>query len=206
MWSFALFVLVLPALASGSFAKRNEDEGVQPMVKASPVSIPTPSSPGATVSADLDTLELRQVPTVVAGNVAKPSVGSSTSTMLVVVLTTTSVTSRSITATSTSSSLSTVTSSINTNYGQPLDYTTTKWVETWVGGTYSTWTPTVITVIHKTPAPAPPLWHGEIGMGSLTGETGITQTVFLGAAPSQAAGWARGIVAAVGVGFAGIVV
>jgi hypothetical protein len=57
MWSFALFVLVFPALASGSFVKRNEDEGVQPMVKANPVSIPNPNSPIATVSAGLDTLE-----------------------------------------------------------------------------------------------------------------------------------------------------
>jgi hypothetical protein len=155
---------------------------------------------------------LRQAPVVVpvnvTANVAVPENSNVASTAvaipntLVVVLTTTSIPSLSSMVTTTSS----ITSLINTNIGQPLDYTTTKWVETWVGGTYSTWTPTVITVIHKTPAPAPPIWQGEIGMGSLTGETGKTQTVYMGAAPSQVAGWAKGVIAAVGAGIAGIVV
>jgi hypothetical protein len=85
------------------------------------------------------------------------------------------------------------------------DYTTVRWYESWVGGTYSTWFPTTITVhpAYLTPAPRP--GKGEIGMGTLTGELGGTSTIVLGAAPSQAPGWAKGVAAAVGVGIVGMV-
>jgi hypothetical protein len=82
------------------------------------------------------------------------------------------------------------------------DYTTVKWYESWVGGTYSTWFPTTITVHPAFLTPAPRPGKGEIGMGTLTGELGGTS---LGAAPSQAPGW-KGIAAAAGVGIVGMVV
>lgn len=43
-------------------------------------------------------------------------------------------------------------------------------------------------------------------MGSITGKTGQTQTVDMGAAPTHAAAWAKGVAAAIGVGIAGMVV
>jgi hypothetical protein len=114
---------------------------------------------------------------------------------------TTSVTSTS----SSTSTTSTVQSTTSTSTSIVLDYTTTKWYESWVGGTYSTWFPTVITVIHKEPLPPPPPGKGEIGLGSITGLTGQTQTVEVGAAPSQTAAWMKGVAAAAGVGLAGMV-
>jgi hypothetical protein len=112
----------------------------------------------------------------------------------------------SITSTSSSASkTSTVQSTTTTSTSILLDYTTTKWYESWVDGTYSTWFPTVITVIHKEPSPPPLPGKGEIGMGSITGITGQTQTVEVGAAPSQTAAWMKGVAAAAGVGLAGMV-
>jgi hypothetical protein len=43
-------------------------------------------------------------------------------------------------------------------------------------------------------------------MGSLTGKTGQTQTIVMGAAPTQGAVWVKGVAAAVGVGVVGMLV
>jgi hypothetical protein len=42
-------------------------------------------------------------------------------------------------------------------------------------------------------------------MGSITGITGQTQAVEMGAAPVQTAAWMKGLAAAAGVGIAGMV-
>jgi len=86
------------------------------------------------------------------------------------------------------------------------DYVTTQWVETWLDSTSRTWVPRTITLRYKPAKLAPLPGSGEIGLGTLTGETGKTKTVVMGAAPSQGPGWKRGVVAAVGVGIVGMVV
>jgi hypothetical protein len=87
------------------------------------------------------------------------------------------------------------------------DFVTTQWVETWIGGTSQTWVPKTITFHFQAMMTyVPPPGKGEIGMGTLTGKTGKTQTVILGAAPSQAAEWKKGVAAAIGVGIAGMAV
>jgi hypothetical protein len=80
-------------------------------------------------------------------------------------------------------------------------------METWIGGTSQTWVPKTITFhFAAIETYVPPPGRGEIGMGTLTGKTGKTQTIIMGAAPSQTVQWRRGIAAAVGVGIAGMVV
>jgi hypothetical protein len=87
--------------------------------------------------------------------------------------------------------------------GVPAISETVQWVETWIGGTVQTWVPKTITfdgVVHATQAPSPGIGH--IGMGTLTGELGITRTVIMGSAPSMSAGWfvaAMGLAGAVGM-------
>ncbi|EMD65077.1 hypothetical protein COCSADRAFT_181035 [Bipolaris sorokiniana ND90Pr] len=88
-----------------------------------------------------------------------------------------------------------------------MPFVTVQWVETFVGGTYSTWWPHTISIDFKpqrSVAPAP--GRGEIGMGTLTGKTGQTQTVVevVAAAPTHDSGWAKGVAAMVGVGIMGI--
>ena len=78
-----------------------------------------------------------------------------------------------------------------------LDVVTTQWIETWIGGTSRTWVPRTITLHfkpHITQAPLP--GQGEIGMGTLSGKTGNTQTVVVlaGGAPGRAVGWMGGVV------------
>jgi hypothetical protein len=86
-------------------------------------------------------------------------------------------------------------------------FVTVQWAETFIGGTYSTWWPHTISLDFDAQAnQAPPPGKGEIGMGTLTGKTGQTQTIVMGAAPTQGAGWAKGVVAAVGVGVVGMMV
>lgn len=88
-----------------------------------------------------------------------------------------------------------------------VPFVTVVWEETFIGGTYSTWVPYTVSLDFKPSKIHPPLpGKGEIGMGTLTGNTGHTQTVVVGAAPTQGAVWVRGIAAAVGAGIAGIVV
>jgi hypothetical protein len=106
---------------------------------------------------------------------------------------------------STASDSATTSTSSNTKI-VITDYTTVKWYESWVGGTYSTWFPTTITVHPPFLTPAPRPGKGEIGMGTLTGELGVTSTIVPGAALSQAPGWAKGVAAAIGAGFVGMVV
>lgn len=77
-----------------------------------------------------------------------------------------------------------------------------QWIETWIGGKTQTWVPQTITfgpVGYTTQAPSP--GQGHIGMGTLKGKVGVTQTVVVGAAPTMGAGW---IAAAVGVGFGAV--
>jgi hypothetical protein len=97
-----------------------------------------------------------------------------------------------------------------TRLAQPFSnvpFYTVVWAETWIGGTYSTWWPYTVSLDFKpvqSHAPLPGV--GEIGMGTLTGKTGVTRTIVVNAAPTQATGWAKGLAAAVGVGMAGMVV
>ena len=87
-----------------------------------------------------------------------------------------------------------------------IPFVTVVWEETFLG-TYSTWVPYTISLDFKPSKIHAPLpGKGGIGMGTLTGETGHTQTVVIGAAPTQGAVWVRGVAAAVGVGIAGIVI
>ncbi|EMD87879.1 hypothetical protein COCHEDRAFT_1182927 [Bipolaris maydis C5] len=88
-----------------------------------------------------------------------------------------------------------------------VPFVTVQWVETFIGGTYSTWWPHTISIDFKpqrSAAPAP--GRGEIGMGTLTGKTGQTQTVVevVAAAATQDSGWTKGIAAMAGVGIMGI--
>ncbi|KAF1921440.1 hypothetical protein BDU57DRAFT_426151, partial [Ampelomyces quisqualis] len=99
----------------------------------------------------------------------------------------------------------TTTSTTSFAPGVYSEFTTIQWVETWIGSTYSTWVPKTIVLHFRTMSPAPPPGRGEIGMGTLTGET-QQQTVIMGAAPSHRPDWVRGVVAAIGVGVAGLVV
>jgi hypothetical protein len=55
-------------------------------------------------------------------------------------------------------------------------------------------------------SPAPRPGKGEVGMGTLTGELGVTQTIVMGAAASQAPRWVEGVAAVVGIGVVGALV
>ncbi|KAJ6194814.1 hypothetical protein J3E72DRAFT_403556 [Bipolaris maydis] len=112
------------------------------------------------------------------------------------------------TPTSSGSSMTTSTSASHamTSFSN-VPFVTVQWVETFIGGTYSTWWPHTISIDFKpqrSAAPAP--GRGEIGMGTLTGKTGQTQTVVevVAAAATQDSGWTKGIAAMVGVGIMGI--
>jgi hypothetical protein len=85
------------------------------------------------------------------------------------------------------------------------DYVTTLWIETWLDSTSRTWVPKTVTFHFPEISPAPRPGKGEIGLGTLTGNSRKTQTVALGAAPSQTAGL-MGIAAAIGVGIVGMAV
>jgi len=88
-----------------------------------------------------------------------------------------------------------------------VPFYTVVWAETWIGGTYSTWWPYTISLDFKpVQTNAPLLGVGSIGMGTLTGKTGVTRTIVVNAAPTQGVGWAKGLAAAVGVGIAGMAV
>jgi hypothetical protein len=43
-------------------------------------------------------------------------------------------------------------------------------------------------------------------MGTLTGELGVTKTIFMGAAATQSPRWVEGVAAAVGVGVVGVLI
>ena len=85
-----------------------------------------------------------------------------------------------------------------------VPFVTVQWAETFIGGTYSTWWPHTISLDFKqTVIPLP--GKGQIGMGTLTGKTGQTQTVVMGAAPTNGVGgWVKGVAVAAGVGVMGM--
>jgi hypothetical protein len=67
---------------------------------------------------------------------------------------------------------------------------TVQWIETWIGGRTQTWVPRTVTF--NTPAlitQAPHPGKGEIGMGTLTGQVGVTKTVVAGGAPTRGVEW-----------------
>jgi hypothetical protein len=83
---------------------------------------------------------------------------------------------------------------------------TVQWIETWIGGTSRTWLPHTITLhnqaaLETVPAPG----KGQIGMGTITGRLGVTQTVIQGSAKTVGPEWKLGAMAAVGIGIAGMV-
>ncbi|EOA87332.1 uncharacterized protein SETTUDRAFT_179109 [Exserohilum turcica Et28A] len=102
----------------------------------------------------------------------------------------------------------TVAGSLATGPFSNVPFVTVQWGETFIGGTYSTWVPYTISLDFKPERTAAPIpGKGNIGMGTLTGETGQTQTVAVveGAAPTPVARWAKGVAAVVGVGIAGVI-
>ncbi|CAA9959713.1 hypothetical protein PTMSG1_03122 [Pyrenophora teres f. maculata] len=88
-----------------------------------------------------------------------------------------------------------------------VPFVTVVWEETFIGGTLSTWAPYTVSLDFK-PSTVHAAFPGKggIGLGTLTGETGHTQTVVIAAAPTQGAVWIRGVAAAVGVGIAGVMI
>ncbi|KAF9700058.1 hypothetical protein EKO04_001970 [Ascochyta lentis] len=87
------------------------------------------------------------------------------------------------------------------------DFVTVQWIETHIG-TLRTWIPKTQTFHFESMSQAPLPGVGSIGMGTLTGKTGQTQTVYMvvGAAATLTADLKKGIAAAVAVGVAGLVV
>lgn len=100
--------------------------------------------------------------------------------------------------------ISTTTSKILSSQDADIEFVTIQWVETWIGGTYSTWVPRTITFRSNNRTPGPLPGKGEIGMGTLVGEIAKTKTEIMGAAPTRTPSWAKGLVAVVGAGFAGL--
>ncbi|KAJ8109413.1 hypothetical protein OPT61_g7477 [Boeremia exigua] len=86
------------------------------------------------------------------------------------------------------------------------DFVTVQWIETHVG-TLRTWVPNTFTFHFEAVSQAPLPGVGSIGMGTLTGKTGQTQTIYMvvGAAPTSAVGAKKVVVAAVAAGVAGLV-
>lgn len=88
------------------------------------------------------------------------------------------------------------------------DFVTVQWIETHIG-TLRTWIPKTQTFHFEAMSQAPlPGVGGPVGMGTLTGKTGQTQTIIMvvGAAPTPAVDSRKAIAAAVAVGIAGLVV
>ncbi|KNG52475.1 hypothetical protein DDE82_006325 [Stemphylium lycopersici] len=86
-----------------------------------------------------------------------------------------------------------------------VPFVTVQWAETFIGGTYSTWWPHTISLDFKQTVISLP-GKGQIGMGTLTGKTGQTRTVVVGAAPTNGVGgWVKGVAVAAGVGVMGLV-
>lgn len=83
------------------------------------------------------------------------------------------------------------------------DFVTVQWVKTHIG-TLATWVPNTETFHFEAMPQAPLPGVGSIGMGTLTGKTGQTQTILMvvGAAPTHAVELKKAIAAVVAVGFA----
>ncbi|KAF1978773.1 hypothetical protein BU23DRAFT_595339 [Bimuria novae-zelandiae CBS 107.79] len=84
-------------------------------------------------------------------------------------------------------------------------FVTVQWLETRIG-TKQTWLPHTVTIHQEalSDAAVPP-GRGEIGMGTLTGHPGATKTIIKGAAETKGPEWKVGVMAAMGVGIAGLV-
>ncbi|KAF1924182.1 uncharacterized protein M421DRAFT_425016 [Didymella exigua CBS 183.55] len=87
------------------------------------------------------------------------------------------------------------------------DFVTVQWVETHVG-TIRTWAPQTKTFHFAAMSQAPLPGVGSIGMGTLTGKAGQTQTILMvvGAASTPAVDSKKVIGAAVAVGLAGLMI
>lgn len=87
------------------------------------------------------------------------------------------------------------------------DFITVQWIETHIGN-IRTWIPKTETFHFESMSQAPLPGVGGIGMGTLTGKTGQTQTIYMvvGAAPTAEINLRKGIAAAMAVGIAGLVV
>ncbi|KAF1355766.1 hypothetical protein EJ07DRAFT_158102 [Lizonia empirigonia] len=87
------------------------------------------------------------------------------------------------------------------------DFVTVQWVETHIGN-LRTWIPKTETFHFEPMSQAPLPGVGAIGMGTLTGKTGQTQTIYMvvGAAPTAEINLRKGFAAAMAVGIAGLVV
>ena len=73
---------------------------------------------------------------------------------------------------------------------------TTQWIETTIGSLV-TWVPHVYTqTFAGTPGQLPEPGNGEVGMGTLTGQVGVTKTVDAGAVETARDMWKKGAIAA----------
>ncbi|KAF1943768.1 hypothetical protein EJ02DRAFT_121513 [Clathrospora elynae] len=232
-----LSTLLLPTLAAGRLFKDvdylKDVAETATMASANPASVPTSGSPAGTTRAGSDTIELRQAPGLAPVGAAPavapalapqpaPADAATIPTLLgsgidsVTTPISASVTPRASPilagVTAAAEVIPVIPSITETSFlyaspGVNEPFVTVQWIETTIGGTYSTWVPNTIIFDFKpyrTQAPLP--GKGEIGMGTLTGKTGQTQTVMVGAAPTQGPGWVKGVAAVVGVGIAGMVV
>lgn len=168
--------------------------------------VPVNTAPGAPNDGTLDVASTANSAKAQANLAASADSTLATSTSLILPPTIVVPSSATSTVPTTASTPPAITASPS-----PIDladgfYVTTQWVATWLDSTSRTWVPQTITLRYKPTVVAPPPGKGEIGMGTLTGKTGVTRTVVLGAAPAQTVGVVRGIVAAVGVGIVGMVV
>lgn len=86
------------------------------------------------------------------------------------------------------------------------DFVTTQWVETHIGKA-TQWVPEIVTFHFESMSQAPLPGKGSIGMGTLTGEPGQTQTYWtvVTAAATHAVDSKPAIAAAVAVGVVGLV-
>ncbi|KAH7083670.1 hypothetical protein FB567DRAFT_550710 [Paraphoma chrysanthemicola] len=230
MHKLVLLSLLLPVVAPRGHLRLHGDAEIRTSscgMAASPASVPTFDAPAATLTAKFASIELREAPDLAPINQAPAAPANSvasewdsslpvTHPVIPVAAPVSSLdpptvdpgaSMPSATATVITTLTSAITSTRLASPGVSGDFVTTQWMETWIGGTSQTWVPKTIT-FHFAPIEiyVPPPGRGSIGMGTLTGETGKTQTIIIGAAPSQAAQLIRGIAAAVGVGIAGMVV
>lgn len=86
------------------------------------------------------------------------------------------------------------------------DFVTVAWVPTHIGP-LETWVPKTITFHFEPMSQAPLPGRGSIGMGTVTGETGQTQTIWtiVAAAPTTAIDSRQALAAAVAIGVVGLV-
>lgn len=86
------------------------------------------------------------------------------------------------------------------------DFVTVQWVETHIGPV-TTWVPVTVTFHFEPMSQAPLPGVGSIGMGTLTGKTGQTQTVWtvVAAAPTASVDAKQVVAVAVAVGAVGLV-